>query len=94
MLAAGLAGIEEDLALVEPLEETGAFDRKQQEAGKRSTLPSSLGEAIDLFESSNLMKQTLGEHIHSYLVDAKRAEWIEYLQQVSQWELDKYLAVL
>jgi len=94
MLAAGLAGIEEDLALVEPLEETGAFDRKQQEAGKRSTLPSSLGEAIDLFESSNLMKQTLGEHIHSYLVDAKRAEWIEYLQQVSRWELDKYLAVL
>ena len=72
----------------------GSFDHAPKRTGKRSTLPSNLGKAIDLFEESDLMKQTLGEHIHSYLVDAKRTEWIEYLQQVSQWELDKYLAVL
>ena len=40
------------------------------------------------------MKSTLGEHIHSYLVDTKRAEWIEYLRHVDSWELDRYLAVL
>ena len=53
-----------------------------------------LGEAVDRFESSQLMKQTLGEHIHSYLVEAKRSEWVQYLRHVSQWELERYLAVL
>ena len=67
--------------------------REAREAGL-SYLPSNLGEAVDLFESSELMKRTLGEHIHSYLVKTKRAEWLDYLSHVSQWELDRYLAVL
>ncbi len=40
------------------------------------------------------MKEVLGEHIHSFLVDAKREEWNEYQKQVSGWELDRYLGVL
>ena len=44
--------------------------------------------------SSELMKQTLGEHIHSYLVETKRAEWMDYLRHVSAWELERYLGVL
>ena len=48
-------------------------------------------ESKDIVE---LMKRTLGEHIHSYLVEEKRREWSEYLRQVSPWELDRYLAVL
>ena len=59
-----------------------------------SKLPEDLGQAITLFENSELMKETLGEHIHSYLVSEKKAEWASYLGTVSQWELERYLAVL
>ena len=40
------------------------------------------------------MKEVLGDHIHSFLVDYKRKEWDDYQHQVTQWELDRYLAVL
>ena len=96
MLAAGMAGIEEELELPSPVSDCNLFDRVPQEvpAGTREVFPANLGEAIDRFEASELMKRTLGEHIHSYLVEEKRREWSEYLRQVSPWELDRYLAVL
>ena len=95
MLAAGLAGIEEGLDPADPIEESSASrsERGSLAAGA-SSLPTNLGEAIDLFAASDLMKKTLGDHIHTYLIEAKRAEWMSYLNQVSQWELDRYLAVL
>jgi glutamine synthetase len=40
------------------------------------------------------MKEVLGEHIHSFYVKNKRAEWDEYRMQVTEWELDKYLSVI
>ena len=58
------------------------------------TLPESLGEAVELFAESELMKKTLGEHIHGYLVETKRAEWNEYQGTVSEWERNRYLEVL
>ena len=96
MLAAGLAGIEEGLVPPDPVEDKNlfSFDATVMHGNGVTKLPSDLGEAISLFESSELMKQTLGEHIHTYLVETKRAEWMDYLRHVSQWELDRYLAVL
>ncbi len=93
MLAAGLAGIKENLEPCAALEnrEAPQFGEHADAAGM---LPVNLGEAVELFASSELMKSTLGEHIHSYLVDTKRAEWIEYLRHVDSWELERYLAVL
>ena len=96
MLAAGLAGIEEGLQPVAPIEDKNLFTYNSaavKDAGLHM-LPADLGEAVDLFESSELMKRTLGEHIHSYLVETKRAEWLGYLRHVCSWELDRYLAVL
>ena len=63
-------------------------------ARELKTLPANLGEAVELFAESELMKQTLGDHIHSYLVAHKRKEWAEYSLQVTPWELEHYLAVL
>lgn len=85
MLSAGLAGIEEGLQLMPSADDSD---------GQTGTLPQTLGEAVELFAESELMKKTLGEHIHSYLVEAKREEWREYQSCVSQWERDRYLAVL
>ena len=59
-----------------------------------SRLPANLGEAVERFASSELMKETLGDHIHSYLVKTKQTEWMDYLRHVSSWELDRYLGVL
>ena len=96
MLAAGLAGIEEELEPVDPVEDKNLFAYSPQAVGEvgLEALPANLGEAVDRFESSELMRKVLGDHIHSYLVETKRAEWIAYLNHVSPWELDRYLAVL
>jgi len=40
------------------------------------------------------MKEVLGDHIHSFYVENKKAEWADYIKDVSQWELDKYLPVI
>lgn len=96
MLAAGMKGIEDELELQPPTEDADLFDlsrRALREKGFR-TLPETLGEAVDVFEGSELMRETLGDHIHGYLVRTKRAEWSEYQRIVTQWELDRCLAVL
>ncbi|MEG0303005.1 MAG: glutamine synthetase family protein [Gordonibacter sp.] len=96
MLAAGLKGIEDELELQPPTEDQDLFSLARQDLRRQGiqTLPESLGEAIELFAESALMRETLGDHIHSYLVAAKRAEWNDYQGYVSQWERDRYLAVL
>ena len=33
------------------------------------------------------------EHVFTRYVDLKREEWEDYRVQVTQWELDRYLAV-
>lgn len=96
MLAAGLAGIEEGLMPDDPIENrrVPTYESQYGKENGMPMLPANLGEAVELFANSDLMKQTLGEHIHSYLVETKRAEWITYLRHVSAWELERYLAVL
>lgn len=95
MLGAGLKGIEDELEL--PTEASSDIFKmtieELREAGIR-TLPGDLGEAIDLFEPSELMKEILGEHIHEYYVRNKREEWNAYRSYVSSWELNRYLSVL
>ncbi len=95
MLGAGLKGIEEGLTLP-PEASNNIFkmtDAELAEAGIK-TLPKNLGEAIELFERSELMKEVLGEHIHTFYVENKKAEWADFIQNVSQWELERYLSVI
>ena len=96
MLAAGLRGIRDELELQPPEEGLDLFGLSRQELRDRGigTLPESLGEAVEVFAESELMRETLGDHIHSYIVSAKRAEWNEYQGVVSPWEIDRCLAVL
>ena len=95
MLGAGLKGIEEKLPLA-PEATNNIFHMSDEEldAAGINTLPGTLGEAIDLFEHSELMKEVLGEHIHEFYVANKRKEWDEYRMQVTEWELDKYLSII
>lgn len=92
MLGAGLKGIEDKLELM-PEAGNNIFHMTATEldAAGIKTLPKDLGEAIALFEGSELMKEVLGEHIHEFYVENKKAEWADYLKTVTQWELDRYL---
>ena len=96
MLAAGLAGIEEGIELMPPADEAAPIGctRYEHRARGIETLPESLGEAVERFAESKLMRETLGEHIHDYLVRTKREEWEAYQGIVTAWELERNLAVL
>ena len=54
-------------------------------------LPQNLGEAIDLMERSELVAETLGEHVFEFFLRNKKQEWEEYRSQVTAFELMKNL---
>jgi len=95
MLSAGLKGIKEGYSLPEPIERNifKLSEEEKKELGIDS-LPGSLGEAIAYAEKSELLKETLGEHVFNELIAVKKQEWDEYRVQVFPFELEKYLPVL
>ncbi len=95
VLAAGLAGIEESIALPAPFErDVREAERGELEAAGIAPLPASLNEAIAAFERSAFVRRAFGDHIVDSLVENKRHDWSEYRAQVSQFELDRYLGTL
>jgi glutamine synthetase len=95
LLHAGLEGIEKGYELEPPME-TNLYHLTAEERRERGivSLPESLGEAIDAFSASDLMRRAFGDHIFDGYVKIKRKEWDEYRVQLTQWELDRYLSAL
>jgi glutamine synthetase len=95
MLAAGLKGIEENYALPEPIEEDiYEMDEASRDRAGIESLPGSLFEAIQSVENSQLVRETLGDHIFDKFIENKRIEWDKYRTHVSNYEIDKYLAIM
>ena len=90
ILAAGMKGIEEGYDLQDETK-VNLFDRKAAAAEGVAELPQSLNQALDEMEGSELVREALGEHIFEWFLRNRRAEWADYSQQVSQFELDRYL---
>jgi glutamine synthetase len=92
-LAAGLDGIENKTDAREPVN-TNIWEMSHREKRRLriDDLPHNLEEACNELEKDTVIKDALGEHITSNFLAAKRLEWEEYITQVSQWELDNYLA--
>jgi glutamine synthetase len=95
MLAAGLKGIEKGYELSAPVEED-IFEMSEASRKKHGieSLPGSLAEAIQLTEKSELVKETLGDHIFQKFIENKKIEWDHYRTHVSQFELERYLPLL
>jgi glutamine synthetase len=55
------------------------------------SLPESLKEALDEFETSDLMKETLGATLFENYLKEKRREWDAYRLQVTEWEVNRYI---
>ena len=95
VLNAGLAGIQNGYELPEGAEDdVWSLTEKQRQALGIRPLPRSLDSAIALMENSELVAETLGEHVFDFFLRNKRAEFEEYRTQVTPWELSKSLPSL
>jgi glutamine synthetase len=90
MLAAGLDGIRRELPVPDASEENlYLVDNLGNSA--LITLPASLEEALEELEKDQVMREALGPHVCERFISAKRIEWDDYRQEVTSWELRKYL---
>ncbi len=95
VLAAGLRGIEEGYELPpETPANLYAMTAEERMAEGIELLPGNLIEAVEAMEGSELVAETLGEHVFEWFIRNKRAEWAGYKAHVSQFELDRYLPSL
>lgn len=92
VLSAGLKGLEEGYELP-PETQGNLYEMTPEELMAESirALPGNLHEAITIMERSELVADTLGEHVFEWFIRNKRSEWADYKTQVSQFELDRYL---
>ena len=95
MLAAGLEGIAKGYKCPDPVEEN-VYVMSLEERTRRGidTLPSSLYDAVQLTEKSELVRKALGDHVFNAFIQNKMIEWDEYRTQVTEWEIKRYLPVL
>ena len=95
ILAAGMSGIEHEMELPEEASnDVWKLSNRERVAMGIRPLPTSLDEAIRCMEDSELVADTLGEHVYDYFLRNKKAEYDEYRNQVTQFELDRFLPSL
>jgi len=95
LLAAGLKGVEEGYELPpEAEDDVWALTDAERRALGIAPLPRDLAEAISCMEGSELVAETLGEHVFDFFLRNKRAEWEDYRRQVTPFERDRHLPVL
>jgi glutamine synthetase len=95
MLAAGLAGIKNNYQLPpeadDNIYEMSPAERKTADIG---SLPEDLHEAIQICESSDLVRSTLGEHTFEWFIRNKKQEWDDHKAYVTPYEVKRYLPIL
>jgi glutamine synthetase len=95
LLTAGLEGIEKGYECPPPVEENiYELTAEERKARGIESLPEDLGHAIEVCESSALVRKALGDHIFEKLIENKKIEWQQYRAQVHGYELDRYLSIL
>jgi glutamine synthetase len=96
VLAAGLDGIENGLDPGEPtninMYETSEEDRKKLGI---ETLPANLLDATRELEGDEVLREAFGsvgdEDYVDYFIRCKRREWQQAHEQITKWEIDRYL---
>lgn len=93
MLAAGLDGIENKTQCPDPLNEVNVYRltaERREELGV-SELPGSLAEALSELEKDRVVQEALGPVAYNSFRRAKHHEWDEYITNVTDWEVARYL---
>ena len=92
LLATGLDGIQKKIDPGDPVELNVYHMTYEERAAKNIvSLPESLKEALEELESSELMRETLGETAFENFLTEKRKEWDLYRTQVTEWEVNRYI---
>ena len=91
VLAAGLEGVREELDPGNPHQEN-LYELSPAELEKIGVqeLPRTLGEAVEAFAADPFVEQVLGTGLRNEFIKYKSAEWEEYHQSISQWEINRY----
>lgn len=89
MLQAGLDGIQQQMTLPAPLEET-ILQQDRVRLRQVEVLPNSLRQALDALEQDEVILSALGPYISDRYMALKRQEYDEYSRQVTAWELERY----
>ena len=83
-LAAGLDGIKNKI-----------YPTKSSNCATQDTetehLPETLKDAIEFFEKSSWIREILGEEFCQEYIKDKKNEWLRYVTQVTDWEVEEYL---
>lgn len=82
-----LDGIENNMELEDAINENMYLGKNYN----IKKLPDTLSEAIDEFENSNFVKEKLGAQIFDEYIEAKKIEWNEFNNAITDWEIKKYL---
>jgi glutamine synthetase len=97
LLAAGLDGIERELDPGDPNTELNLYETdeaRRKELGI-DVLPANLLDATRELEMDAVIRSALGravgEDYADYYIGCKRREWQQAHEQITQWELDRYL---
>jgi glutamine synthetase len=93
LLAAGLDGIKNKID-PGPKNTRNLYEVPEEQLHREGIefLPVTLFEALDHFETDEVLQDALGVEFSSMYLHAKRTEWNAYHRSVSQWELDNYIA--
>lgn len=94
-IAAGLDGIKNRIDPGEAIIGENVWNLSFEERRKRGMilLPQNQMDAIKALEADDVVKAGLGPIAEEY-IKLKKAEWSEYMRQVTPWEVDRYLTLL
>jgi glutamine synthetase len=91
-LQAGMEGIESELDPGDPLDHNMYLLSDSDLAGLGvETLPRTLLEAIEAFAADPLMETTFGPDLRKSYIELKTQEWWDFHNEVSPWEIERYL---
>lgn len=91
-IAAMLDGVELKKQPPAPIDED-IYEWPQAHFSERgiSTLPQTLGQALDALEADGTLAAAIGEDFVAEFLNTKRAEWIDFCRSVSDWEYKRNL---
>jgi glutamine synthetase len=95
ILTAGLDGIRQEYELPPEAgaEVDGMSDSERRRAGIPE-LPQGLPAALEVMETSTLVREALGDHVVDWFLENKVAEWAAHRAHVTALEIERYLPQL